>query len=278
MNVTHLETHTTTDGDGTKDGRRSTKRDGSVVKKKYHDPTKTERSKKALAAGRLVEGTNSLYPSEFFRRYVPQDDLKSLCDSKYEGLSRLCVLTGAAESLRDWLDDGFSLIQQTSKADYAGSEVKWSSAKKKQEMRLPDLRYIVLQRQDDESKMRTAAFTSFMITYEDGFEVIYCYEIHVAPEWQGNGLGQRLMWILEETGRRVGVEKAMLTVFKSNSRAVKFYERQGYSRDPFSPQPRKLRNGTVKESSYLILSKHLKRVEQQESKLTLGSRKRKRGD
>ncbi|KAL2003817.1 hypothetical protein VTN02DRAFT_2171 [Thermoascus thermophilus] len=150
-------------------------------------------------------------------------------------------------------------------------------------MRLPDMRYILLRpapipgRSDAAqhgggvdkalSEGRTGAgtegqvlgFLSFMVTYEDGKEVIYCYEIHLSPTLRGKGVGKHLMTLYEEIGRRVGLEKAMLTVFKANTVARRFYERLGYDVDEYSPQPRRLRNGTVKEPDYLILSKWLKK-------------------
>lgn len=94
-----------------------------------------------------------------------------------------------------------------------------------------------------------------MTTYEDGKQVLYCYEIHIHPLLQGQGIGRHLMTLFEETGRRIGLEKSMLTVFRANNAATSFYERLGYSVDEFSPGPRQLRNGTVKEPDYLILSK-----------------------
>lgn len=75
---------------------------------------------------------------------------------------------------------------------------------------------------------------------------------------RGMGVGGRLMGVLEEVGRRAGVEKAMLTVFRRNEGAVGFYEGLGYGVDEYSPRPKKLRNGVVKEVDYLILSKSLR--------------------
>ena len=89
-------------------------------------------------------------------------------------------------------------------------------------------------------------------------EVVYCYEIHLEECVRGMGVGGRLMGVLEEVGRRAGVEKAMLTVFRRNEGAVGFYEGLGYGVDEYSPRPKKLRNGVVKEVDYLILSKSLR--------------------
>lgn len=100
-------------------------------------------------------------------------------------------------------------------------------------------------------------FVSFMLTYEDGYEVIYCYEIHLKPLLRGNGVGKQLIGMMEEVGRKAGVAKAMLTVFVENEGALKFYEKLGYEEDEFSPGPRKLRNGVVKNPTYIILSKAL---------------------
>lgn len=155
----------------------------------------------------------------------------------------------------------FKLIEQTVANAYADSGMGWSATKKRREMRLPDMRYLILRRgkiDRDGDRGQLLGFLSFMVTYEDGKEVNYCYEIHLAPEAQGLGLGRQLMIRYEEIGRRIGLEKAMLTVFKSNAKAMRFYERLGYVVDDFSPEPRTLRNGTVKEPEYLILSKPLK--------------------
>ena len=142
----------------------------------------------------------------------------------------------------------------------------WSPAKKRKEMRLPDLRYLILTQrppsgvEDTELDVgQVVGFMSFMLTWEDGNEVVYCYEVHLAQEIQGRGVGKVLMAMMEEVGRGVGVEKAMLTVFKANGKAVGFYEGLGYGVDKFSPGPRKLRGGVVKDADYIILSKRLVR-------------------
>ncbi|KAI9834603.1 MAG: hypothetical protein M1826_000005 [Phylliscum demangeonii] len=170
----------------------------------------------------------------------------------------------------------FQLIQDTSAEMYRNSSVGWSAAKKKKEMKLPDLRYLLVKttidgHNDDENERRGAdgtrlpgpevvvvAFLSFMFTYEDGHEVVYCYELHVASKHRGLGFGRRLMDITENAGERARVEKAMLTVFVENTGAMAFYRQIGYVEDDYSPEAKILRSGAVKEPSYKILSKVLK--------------------
>ncbi|KAL8993907.1 MAG: hypothetical protein Q9169_005998 [Polycauliona sp. 2 TL-2023] len=147
----------------------------------------------------------------------------------------------------------FDLIASSSANAYAASGVGWSPVKKRKEMKLPDLRYLLLR----DSDMQVKGFLSFMSTYEDGVEVVYCYELHLAPEVQKQGLGKHLMGLMETVGSKAGMEKSMLTVFVENEAAMGFYTRLGYTKDDYSPEPRKLRNGKVKLPTYVILSKPL---------------------
>lgn len=126
-------------------------------------------------------------------------------------------------------------------------------------MRLPDMRYLLIKSVGEGAQRAGAVegFLSFMLTYEDGYEVVYCYEIHLGPQLRGSGVGKRLMGLMEEVGRAAGVVKAMLTVFVENEAALRFYEKLGYEVDESSPAPRKLRNGVVKNPTYHILSKSL---------------------
>ena len=230
--------------------------------------------RKAIEEGKLVETINALDSDTFAAR---------LCDantiSKAENLLKeksgtdLEIDLLHAEALKtdrkDVLETCFRLVEESSSNDYKASEIKWSSASKRKEMVLPDMRYLVVRERtrpenSESSEARTAVgpsiygFVSFMITYEDGYEVIYVYEIHLDPRVRGQGVGTVLMSMVEAVGRKAHVEKCMLTVFTANQKASRWYEHCGYRVDDFSPGPRILRNGTVKEPTYLILSKPLK--------------------
>lgn len=152
------------------------------------------------------------------------------------------------------LDACFSLVRATSQGDYEASSRGWDPPAKREEMRHPDLRYILVK--DAHSAVR--GFTSLMPTIEEGQPVVYCYEIHLEPELRGTGLAKLLIDLLETVACNIGVvDKVMLTVFTCNKRAVEFYQKCGFVRDEISPQPRTLRGGKVKAPEYEILSKRV---------------------
>lgn len=239
-----------------------------------------------------MERTNALSIEDFIAQYVtpqtaPKDTIatnnnepKSNTPEKQQQntpSTPLDIYSAATISATD-LEACLDLIELTSSEAYTASSEGWSRPKKRKEMKLPDMKYLIVRgetrpdpstepdqadepkgtRDRDSGTANVLGFLSFMVTYEDGKEVIYCYEIHLAPTARGHGLGRMLMGRMEEIGRLVGVEKAMLTVFKSNENARRFYQKGGYVVDEYSPQPRRLRNGTIKEFDYEILSKRLK--------------------
>jgi N-alpha-acetyltransferase 40 len=213
--------------------------------------------RKALEEGKIVEATNSMHISDFFQTFYSNLWLQGQLAKVAPGV---CAIWANAESLGNSLDECFELVEETSAEAYRNSDIKWSPSKKKKEMRLPDMRYIILAAASPSTgQCETAGFVSFMITYENGHEVIYCYEIHLAEQWRGKGIGKKLMMAVEDIGMKVGVKKSMLTVFKSNKHALQMYERLGYVEDEFSPSARTLRNGRVREPTYRILSKGLNR-------------------
>lgn len=230
-----------------------------------------------MTQGKLVETTNTLSTPDFFEKHCPLEildeiekslsidgkrQLKPECLAAAEAAKAISESSGSFDG-KNYIEHCLRLVQQTSAEDYEKSGVGWSLAKKRKEMKLPDLKYILLVEHlltaESTVKIQVIGFISFMITYEDGHEVVYIYEIHFVPEWQGKGLGQKLMETVESIGKSVGVEKAMLTVFRSNARAVTWYEKLGYVEDEFSPEARMMRNGVVKEPTYTILSKQLPR-------------------
>ncbi|EFY87715.1 N alpha-acetyl-transferase [Metarhizium acridum] len=148
----------------------------------------------------------------------------------------------------------FGIVDQTSGRDYRLSRQGWHPSAKKEEMRSPDLRYILVRRGEE-----ICGFTSLMPTWENGEAVVYCYEIHLTDEVKGTGLGSQLMGYLTEVAERAeGIDKVMLTCFVSNKRARRFYERLGFGVDENSPRERRLR-GKLIAADYVIMSRRVRR-------------------
>ena len=74
------------------------------------------------------------------------------------------------------------MIELSSSDDYKRSQTGWNPKAKKKEMRLLDLKYLLVKNDETEA---VEGFLSFMPTYEDSCPVIYVYEIHLAPSLQG---------------------------------------------------------------------------------------------
>ncbi|KAH0175269.1 hypothetical protein KCU67_g317, partial [Aureobasidium melanogenum] len=165
----------------------------------------------------------------------------------------------------------FELIKHTSYKDYKASSQGWDDENKLDEMKDDDMRYLIVRLKDGQlpelekrwSKdadldQSIVGFLSFMITQEDEENVIYVYEIHISEHFRDCGLGRHLFNMVEYIGGATGMDKAMLTVFKCNVHARRWYDSRGYEVDEISPRPRKLRGGRSIEPDYEILSKRLR--------------------
>lgn len=170
-----------------------------------------------------------------------------------------------------------NLVEETSAADYEKSSKGWIYCDKKTEMRHPYMKFLLpyekkVEEEEEEGGgdgnegaapvwlgTSLAGFCSFMLCREMRFPVIYIYEIHLFDRGgcRGNGVGKKLIELVETIGRRAGVAKSMLTVFTTNVQAEGFYRRLGYSDDQTSPSTRVLKSGKVKKPEYFILSKDL---------------------
>ena len=222
----------------------------------------TDRSaahRKAVKAGKLVETTNDLSIQDFIASFAPGNLLDHLKKYPFEysqssSLTLRCL--NSSDMSVSLINTCLGLVEGTSKADYEASEIGWSRVKKREEMLLPDLKYLILADVSDSDNV--IGFMSFMVTYEDGLEVLYVYEIHFTLGHQGRGHGKEFMAWAYDIGLKIGLEKIMLTVFRQNAHAESWYRRLGYAVDECSPKDRVFRDGTVKKSTYVILSKSLK--------------------
>lgn len=56
-------------------------------------------------------------------------------------------------------------------------------------------------------------------------EVLYVYEIHVEKDFQGQGIGSRLLGFIKE---KYNIPLFILYVYKTNKKAIKFYKANGF--------------------------------------------------
>lgn len=54
------------------------------------------------------------------------------------------------------------------------------------------------------------------------------HQLYVDPEWQGVGIGRKLIQVIEHRARKHGAKALMLTVNKGNERARRLYEKVGF--------------------------------------------------
>ncbi|ORY51338.1 hypothetical protein BCR33DRAFT_780334 [Rhizoclosmatium globosum] len=150
----------------------------------------------------------------------------------------------------------------------------WSDRSKLKEMRNKEGRYVIaFKRENASSTMIPSSeyiplesdvpigYLYYLICMEDSFDdidggmhgdgkapVIYCMELQLIPEARNTGLGATLMKIQEETGRLFQLRRSMLTVFKKNDGAMRFYKRLGYTPDLISPSMWMIRKVNAKQS------------------------------
>ncbi|RFU32565.1 hypothetical protein B7463_g3783, partial [Scytalidium lignicola] len=213
-----------------------------------------------------IDDANSKDDEQFIEDFLPSREQWSSWKHPLTGLRYDLTLLRAKAMPENDFDACFKLVEHSSAEDYKKSEQGWKPRAKRKEMKLLDLKYILVKREG-----QIEGFVSLMPTYEDDYPVVYCYEIHLSTDLQGQvdssltshgyelmtsrtGLGSLLMQYLEIIGSKIStVSKIMLTCFKRNQKAMRFYQKLGYSRDEFSPAPKILRNGTIVEPDYEIL-------------------------
>jgi ribosomal protein S18 acetylase RimI-like enzyme len=70
--------------------------------------------------------------------------------------------------------------------------------------------------------------SSTEMRYADGYSRAYLYSLRVRPEWQGQGLGTRLIAAAEEALLARGFTTAVIAAGKDNPGAQRLYQRLGY--------------------------------------------------
>jgi len=171
-------------------------------------------------------------------QFLPQDFKRF----RIEEEKPLEVQSYKAENITEELREGLlDLLQVNMKTQYeTSSSGGWNREEKEEEMFSKESRHLVMM-----DGPELIAFSHFRFDMDYGVDVVYCYEIQINSNYQRRGIGRFLVSALERIVQSFNLAKLVLTVFTSNSSALKFYERLGFVDDDTSPG----------EGSYKILSK-----------------------
>lgn len=120
---------------------------------------------------------------------------------------------------------------------------KWCEAQKKRELSTPGMRYLVAH----DANGLASGFAAFLVDrepYRDGRvrRVIYVYEIQCTAK--GRGVGSALMDEMIGAARKECIGWIMLTHYRDNASAERFYSKYGFREDWSSPA----------NAEYMILS------------------------
>lgn len=166
----------------------------------------------------------------------PMQELGLVAFKKYErnGLSLTIECAHRADVVQSDLEWAFNLTKKNMEKLYCECEWGWDDDEKFNELTSDSARYLIAK--DPEGHPRAFIHFRFDIEYE--VEVVYCYEVHLEDELRSKGLGKFMMQILEMLALKTAMRKVVLTAFKHNPEAMRFFkEKLKYEIDEMSPEP-----------------------------------------
>ena len=140
------------------------------------------------------------------------------------------------------------------------SDTGWSEKKKWLEFTEKNARYLAVFCSGTKELVGYLYFQFIMEdTANDSVQipVIYCFELQIKNSYKRQGIGAFLMSMFEGIGKKQGMVKAMLTVFKNNTSAISFYQIRNYLPDEISPSCYYDSQEEASQFSYEIFSKSL---------------------
>ena len=132
------------------------------------------------------------------------------------------------------------LFEKNMADQYRNSSWGLNMDEKMEELRHANARFLLLTRNGgSEDDTALAGFAHFRFDYDDEESptqpVVYIYEIQIDELHQRQGLGKKVMEVIEKITLNGGFKKIMLTVFKENVGALQFYEQLNFAVDDCSP-------------------------------------------
>lgn len=193
-------------------------------------------AEKAAAQQQLIDKANaSANPLENLQKYHEY----TMKDGSVVNLSCIRAKNADSECL-SWI---FDITERNVKDMYERSSWGWDAAEKQAELTEDAAWYFIASYNE-----KFAGFSHFRFDVDHGNVVLYCYELQLEPWARRQGLGRFMMLALESMAIRNQMLKVVLTVFKHNPSAVRFFFALGYKLDNTSPP-------ASTHSDYVILSK-----------------------
>jgi N-alpha-acetyltransferase 40, natD catalytic subunit len=117
-----------------------------------------------------------------------------------------------------------NLVRKNMMKMYINSDWGWNEVSKVDELTEPSARFFLILNQLKEK----IGFVHFRFEWDENRVkcVLYCYEIQIESNYQRRGIGAAVMKILHHLARKFKMFKVMLTCFKHNKEALKFYKKQ----------------------------------------------------
>ncbi|KAF8568670.1 hypothetical protein P879_07802 [Paragonimus westermani] len=132
----------------------------------------------------------------------------------------------------------FSLLKSNMQHFYETSSWKWDEDKKWAEVFSPKAWLILCKCVDkitDCGACESAGFVSFRFEREGSHPVLYCYDIQLQVHFRGLSVGRYLIDVLTCIAAHFKMHRILLTVFKSNTRALNFFRKNGFDTDQTDP-------------------------------------------
>ncbi|VDQ11859.1 unnamed protein product [Trichobilharzia regenti] len=194
-------------------------------------------------AKQTVEEANRIsdIKTELNVSFQPPDNLNVISDGI---LTVECIRASKADEAV--IDELMSLLQQNMQDMYTASSWGWNAQMKRDEA-FSSKSWLIICRKS----VSSATPEGFRFEREGEHPVLYCYEIQLYPQYQHLHVGTFLMEILSSIALAANMHRVVLTVFKSNVNAVKFFRKLGFQTDKTDPS---IFEG-FSTVDYLILSK-----------------------
>lgn len=197
--------------------------------------------KRVAAARRLENPLDTLDPQELSQWFHKSSSIQpTLAEPELEVQFVSSLSTSQLESCLKILQDNMETL-------YQQSEWGWNLDEKRHELLHEHARFILVMKNDTEGDIKDSknsstadpsasnnetkivvAFCHIRFDWDDDEQptepVVYVYELQIHSDYQRRGMGQVLMnQVLPHIGRRVQLNKCMLTVFHHNDAAMHFY-------------------------------------------------------